>query len=240
MQHNPYPHTRSKEERSKPFLEEQYTRAPTLTSAIALATLAETHSRVNSKDCQDPDCCHVSLHCHDQAHHGPQPAHFARSPMYTPASGAALCSAVSRPVPSSAPCWHWLIVQASWIAGTCLMIDPWRVNLNGCCQHLCSAWEQKDWAVPTRIVPFPSCQLPIRQPGSFCFLMKAPIFIRETYSCWIEVDLQFHLNLVELPSVKEGEEGENGEVTHTSLYIINYLVFTFLSQKLHCQKHPKH
>lgn len=203
------------------------------------STLVKTHSRVNSKDCRGPECSHVPLHCHDQAHHGPPASTFCQEPHIHPSpwscpvqcckqACAQLCSLLAlTPCPGFLDCWH-------------VIIDPWRVNLNHCCQHLCSAWEQRDCAVPTRIVPFPSCQLPARQPCSCCFLTKAPIFVREIYSCCIEGDLQFHCNLVELTTVKEKEEGKNREVTHTSLYIINYLFFSFLSQKLHCQKHLKH
>ena len=59
--------TPNMKELSKPILEGHALRkaahmvcnaAPSLTSTVSLATVATTHSTVNSKDCQGPECTH--------------------------------------------------------------------------------------------------------------------------------------------------------------------------------------
>lgn len=82
------------------------------------STLAETHSRVNSKDYQGPECSHVPLHCHDQAHHGPpastlkQEPHVHPSPWSCPVqcckqACAQLCSLLTLTYcPGFLDCWH--------------------------------------------------------------------------------------------------------------------------------------
>lgn len=70
----PPTHTQNKKELSKPILEEKAqmkaahvpcNAAPSLTSAITLATVAESHSTVTGEDCQGPERT-IDLYCPDQ------------------------------------------------------------------------------------------------------------------------------------------------------------------------------
>lgn len=168
----PPPPPQNKKELSKPVLEEQaqrkaahmpYNAAPPLTSAITLATIAESHSTVTGEDCQGPGRT-IDLYCPDQGSSRPstlcpatQEPHLNPSPLSSPVPccGVGLCPALSSADTDSLSALPRLTIDPHGIWH--LSDDHQRVNFNCYCQHLCPAQGQRDWALSTRIPPFPSC-----------------------------------------------------------------------------------
>jgi len=165
--------------------------APSLTSAVTLATVVKTHSAVNSGDCQGPECTRrPSLPWPCSSRTWPsilcpvaQEPHLNPSPLSFPVQccRVGLCPALSPADTDSLPGLPRLTTDplSTWR----LSDDHWRANLSitACTSALLRSKGTglcQQGALPI-LWSHSAASRAVRPPCSCCCLTKPPVFTRE-------------------------------------------------------------